>query len=550
MLSMSFIEELAKYAEDNRGNLADNEAATKQSLVLPLIDELGYNTRDAMEVYPEFTADIGIKQGEKVDYAIRRAGEPIILVECKAINKTLNTDISQLYRYFTPTRARFGVLTNGVVYRFFSDLKTDNVMDQTPFWEVDIRSADEGDVARLRRFAKDNFDPANIKAAAVETNIITGVKANIQKMYDNPDDEFSETLFRNVGVGDLAIGFAANHRELVKRAFHEFVSDRSGAGSSGEFSQEIGAGASQSATEQAPAAVTFPNPSLGEQQGSPTTSSSTDGWQPLSDFQPEHNDVKPTQMMFPDKSSVAINKWNEVVVEVVRWLTSNGYLDARHCPVQRTPKRYLVATRPIHPGDKKFLNEREMNSLYVEVSYTAPDTIKNTKFIIERVGMDVSQFLIKRDFHEFARDHSGNEGSGEFQQEISAGGSQIAPSGEWRSLSETTPAKQTKLRGILFPDNSSVATRDWNQLIVEVVQWLNDNNHLNATDLPIKLPRASSRYIVAEQPVRPSGDFYPKATRVKSFWVDTHQSAAQMVANTRFVIEHVGMNPSEFKVRW
>lgn len=549
MLTMNFVEELAKYAEDNRGNLSDNEAATKLSLILPLIDGLGYNTRDAMEVYPEFTADIGIKQGEKVDYAIMRDGEPIILVECKAINKTLNTDVSQLFRYFSATTARLGVLTNGVVYRFFSDLKAANVMDQTPFWEVDLRSANEGDVVHLRRFAKDSFDAAKIKEAAVETNILTGVKANIQRMYDNPDDEFSKTLFRNVGVGDLAIGFAANHRELVKRAFHEFVSDRSGTGNGGEFSQEMSSGESQSVAEQA-AAVIHTDPSPGEQQDSPTTSASADGWQPLSGFQPEHNDVKPTQMMFPDNSSVAINKWNEVVVEVVRWLTSNGYLDARHCPVQRTPKRYLVATRPIHPGDKKFINEREVNSLYVEVSYTAPDTIRNTKFIIERTGLDVSQFLVKREFHEFARDHSGNEGSGEFQQEISAGGSQIAPSGEWRPLSETTPPKQTKLRGILFPDNSLVATRDWNQLIVEVVQWLNDNNHLNATDLPIKLPRASSRYIVAERPIRPSGDYYPKATKVNSFWVDTHQSSAQMVTNTRFVIEHVGMNPSEFKVRW
>lgn len=549
MLSMSFIEGLAKYAKEHGVALSNNEESTKHSLVLPLIQALGYNIFHKMEVDPEFIADIGVKRGEKVDYAIMRGGEPIILVECKALNIALNNNVSQLYRYFTPTSARFGVLTNGVVYKFFSDLEIDNVMDQTPFWEVDIRSAGEGDVARLRQFAKDNFDAAKIKEVAVETKIIDGVKANIERMYDNPDDEFSKMLFRNVGVGDKAIEFAASHRELVKRAFHQFVSDRSGTESSGEFSQGMSAGASQSAPEQV-AVVIPPSPSQGEQQTSPATSAPTEGWMPLSDFQPEHNDVKPTQLMFPDDSSVAINKWNEVVVEVVRWLTSNGYLDARQCPIQRTPKRYLVATQPIHPRDKKFINAREVNSLYVEVSYTAPDTIKNTKFIIERTGLDAAQFLAKRDFHEFARDHSGNEGSGEFQQAISADGSQISQSGEWRSLSETTPVKQTKLRGILFPDNSSVATRDWNQLIVEVVRWLTDNHRLNATHLPIRLPRASSRYIVAEQPVRPSGDYYPKATEVNSLWVDTHQSAAQIVTNTRFVIGQVGMDASQFKVRW
>lgn len=387
MLSMSFIEELAKYAEDHRGNLSDNEAATKQSLVLPLIHELGYNTRDAMEVYPEFTADIGIKQGEKVDYAIMRGDEPIILVECKAVNKTLNTDVSQLYRYFSPTGARFGALTNGVVYRFFSDLKTANVMDQTPFWEVDIRSADEGDVARLRRFAKDSFDAAKIKAAAVETNIITGVKANIERMYDNPDDEFSKTLFRNVGVGDRAIEFATSHRELVKRAFHQFVGERSGTGSSGEFSQEEIAGASQSASEQAQAAVIPPSPSPG---------TPTDGWQSISDIQPETRAPAPKQMMFPnDDKPVSIRLWSGMVVEVVRWLTSNGHLDKSHCPIQYDASRHIVAAQPTHPN-RKFTRPQEVNSLYVELrSYNAPDAANNARRVIERAGMDASQFKVR-----------------------------------------------------------------------------------------------------------------------------------------------------------
>ena len=396
MLSMSFIEELAKYAEDNRGNLSGNEAATKQSLVLPLIHELGYNTRDAMEVYPEFTADIGIKQGEKVDYAIMRGGEPIILVECKAINKTLNTDVSQLYRYFTPTRARFGVLTNGVVYRFFSDLNTANVMDQTPFWEVDIRSADEGDVAHLRQFAKDNFDAAKIKAAAVETNIITAVKANIQKMYDNPDDEFSKALFRNVDVGDLAIRFAASHRELVKRAFHQFVSDNSGTGNSGEFSQEASAGASQSAPEQAAAIPSNPLPVA--QQTPPTTPAPTDGWQPLSDIRPNKGDRQPKQMMLPDNSVVAIRLWNWVGLEVFRWLANNGHLGDDDIPIPNphNESRYIVADQPIHPKGNKFIKPQEVGSRYVEMGGVIfPQAAENARSIIKLAGMDASQFKLR-----------------------------------------------------------------------------------------------------------------------------------------------------------
>ena len=397
MLSMSFIEELAKYAEDHRSNLSDNEAATKQSLVLPLIHELGYNTRDAMEVYPEFTADIGIKQGEKVDYAIMRGDEPIILVECKAINRTLNTDVSQLYRYFSPTGARFGVLTNGVVYRFFSDLGKDNVMDQTPFWEVDIRSADEGDVVRLRRFAKDNFDAASIKEAAVETNILTGVKANIERMYDNPDDEFSKMLFRNVGVGDKAIEFAASHRELVKRAFHQFVSDRSGTESSGEFSQGLSAGASQSAPEQATAVIP-PSPSPGEQQSSPATSAATDGWQPLSDIRPNIGDPNPRQMMLPDNTLVAIPRWSWVGLEVFRWLTNNGHLGDEDVPIPNphNESRYIVADQPIHPKGNKFIKPQKVSTRYVEMGGVIfPQAAENARSIIKLAGMDASQFKVR-----------------------------------------------------------------------------------------------------------------------------------------------------------
>ena len=381
-MSIDFIKGLANYAEENRGGLSNNEESTKHSLVLPLIQELGYNIFDKMEVDPEFTADIGTKKGEKVDYAIMRDGKPIILVECKALNKTLNTDVSQLYRYFTPTRARFGVLTNGVVYRFFSDLSEPNIMDQSPFLEVDIREANQSVVDELQRFAKGSFDPEKIKAdlknAATEANVIRGVKANLERMYDNPEDNLFKGILRDVVEGNLTDRRAASHHELVKRAFHEFARDLIGT--------EAIAGASQSASEQADAAVAPPSPS---------PAAPTGGWQSISDIQPKLGDAKPTQMMFPDDSLAAINTWNQVVLQVVRWLTSNRRLDARHCPIQRTGARYLVATQPIHPSGKDFTNGREVNSLHVELSYNLLDMIANTKFIIDHVGMDASQFKLR-----------------------------------------------------------------------------------------------------------------------------------------------------------
>ncbi len=55
------------------------EEATKNALIMPFISALGYNVFDPTEVVPEFTADVGIKKGEKVDYAIHLDGKPIML---------------------------------------------------------------------------------------------------------------------------------------------------------------------------------------------------------------------------------------------------------------------------------------------------------------------------------------------------------------------------------------------------------------------------------------------------------------------------------------
>ena len=120
------------------------EEATKNALVMPFISALGYNVFDPTEVVPEFTADVGMKRGEKVDYAIMIDGGPAMLFECKAANVNLaEAHANQLYRYFSVTSARIGVLTNGVVYQFFSDLDAPNKMDAKPFMEVDFLSVDE-----------------------------------------------------------------------------------------------------------------------------------------------------------------------------------------------------------------------------------------------------------------------------------------------------------------------------------------------------------------------------------------------------------------------
>ncbi len=212
------------------GKVADQlqtEEATKTALVMPFINALGYNVFDPMEVVPEFTADVGTKKGEKVDYVIMRDGKPIILIEAKPVTANLdNVHCSQLYRYFSVTDARFGVLTNGIHYRFFSDLESPNKMDSRPFLEIDMRSLTEGIVDELKKFAKETFDLDNILSTASELKYTKGMKVVLADEFANPSEELVRMLTGRVYSGRMTQAVRDQFGELVKKACAEFINDR------------------------------------------------------------------------------------------------------------------------------------------------------------------------------------------------------------------------------------------------------------------------------------------------------------------------------------
>ena len=151
---MDFIDQVKQFSK-KAANIKDNlltEEATKMSLVVPFFAMLGYDVFNPEEFVPEYTADVGIKKGEKVDYAIVKDGEPIILIEAKWCGESLDRHGSQLFRYFGTTAAKFGILTNGIVYRFYTDLDNPNKMDETPFWRLIFKSK-EAKIAELKSFA-------------------------------------------------------------------------------------------------------------------------------------------------------------------------------------------------------------------------------------------------------------------------------------------------------------------------------------------------------------------------------------------------------------
>ena len=180
-----------------RIRLARTEEATKISCINPLIRALGYDTEDLTEVIPEYTADVRGGNSEKVDYAILLNGQPVMLFECKAANVTLSdSHRGQLKGYFVSrVEARIGVLTNGAVYEFFTDIDDANVMDDTPFWSVDIsEDLDLDSVEILRCFSKGDFDIGKIKAMAEELKYVKVMKDNLREQFKNPSEPFVRAI--------------------------------------------------------------------------------------------------------------------------------------------------------------------------------------------------------------------------------------------------------------------------------------------------------------------------------------------------------------------
>ena len=203
------------------------EEATKNALVMPFINALGYNVFDPTEVVPEYTADVGTKRGEKVDYAIMRDGEPVMIFECKSADVELgNTHSSQLYRYFSVTPARFGILTNGITYKFFSDLENKNRMDEKPFLIIDMLNLQEPLIDELKKFAKEQFDVDNILSTANELKYTRGIKQIFTQQLSNPDEEFVKFFARKVYSGSMTKSAVEQFEVIVKAALKQVISDR------------------------------------------------------------------------------------------------------------------------------------------------------------------------------------------------------------------------------------------------------------------------------------------------------------------------------------
>lgn len=209
-------------------NAITTEEATKTAFVMPFIHNvLGYDVFDPSEVTPEFVCDVGTKKGEKIDYAIIKNNEVQILIECKKIGEPLNINhASQLFRYFHVTNARISILTNGQIYRFYTDLDAPNKMDEKPFLEIDLLDIDENIIPELKKLTKASFDLESIINAAGELKYVSQIKKIIHIQLNNPEDDFVKFFASRVYDGILTQKVRESFLNLTKKAATQYINDQ------------------------------------------------------------------------------------------------------------------------------------------------------------------------------------------------------------------------------------------------------------------------------------------------------------------------------------
>lgn len=201
------------------------EEATKNAFIMPFLQSLGYDVFNPTEVVPEFVTDIGTKKGEKIDYAIFKDGSPIILVECKHCAQNLDLHDGQLLRYFHVSKAKFGVLTNGIIYRFYSDLVETNKMDEKPFLEFNVTEIKDNQIEELKKFHKSYFDADSIVNTASELKYSNELRQLLSQELNNPSADFVKFFAKQVYPGMITAKVLDQFTNLTKKATQVMISD-------------------------------------------------------------------------------------------------------------------------------------------------------------------------------------------------------------------------------------------------------------------------------------------------------------------------------------
>lgn len=228
-VSAVFKERIASHAEHVKkvAHICTTEETTKQALILPLLDILGFSAFDPNKVRAEYQADFpGAKSGERVDYALFCNGAPVMFIEAKSYTENLSNHCPQLSRYFNATpEVAICAITNGREWRFFTDLSNKNIMDSEPFLTVDVTMLNENDMAQLYQFRHDKFQPDALRSLAEESIYLTAFTESITESLKEVDLDFVRYVAGRANIQrQFTQRYLESIRHIVKQAVQNTVS--------------------------------------------------------------------------------------------------------------------------------------------------------------------------------------------------------------------------------------------------------------------------------------------------------------------------------------
>uniref|UniRef100_UPI003B20F6D8 type I restriction endonuclease n=1 Tax=Borreliella tanukii TaxID=56146 RepID=UPI003B20F6D8 len=215
----------------NYKDLVENEAQTRQNLIDPFLDAMGYDHTDLSIVKVEYKADIpklnGLKKADYIIYPTKKEEEPTILIEAKYHNsrEKLESHLKQLKPYFENIRSQekrveFGILTDGIEYRFYSDLDKDNLLDNEPFMVINLEKLTSKDFGYLKKFSRNSLNIEEARAFALEKKYTDKLLDYLKKEMKNTSDDFLEFFKAKIGFKETYLDNIFNN--IIKNAFVMF----------------------------------------------------------------------------------------------------------------------------------------------------------------------------------------------------------------------------------------------------------------------------------------------------------------------------------------
>lgn len=358
----------------------ETEEATKTALILPFLMALDYNVFDPTEVVPEYQADVGVKSHERVDYALLRDGQPIILIEAKQVGVKLEDErhLTQLFRYWNATPAKVGILTNGIEYRFYGDTDQDNLMDATPFLTINITRMSPRDVASVSAFSKYNYNLEDTAKLSEELFYQDAIRKVMIGACRNPQTPFARWMMTRTYEGLKTASKIEWFKEQIRIALKDFCI------ANHQFNQ-VPEGATTTDNQHEEEELR-PSPPMGD-------------WVSLVAFEGKTGAKPPSSIRFGDGEEREVRYWASILLETSEWLIRRGVLNAEVCPVMISRsggRSHLIHVDSVHADGRRFTNRQQLsNGLWLNPFGSVAWVMARTRDLMKHCDQELDQVWLK-----------------------------------------------------------------------------------------------------------------------------------------------------------